>query len=165
MTWNGGIAYSPSAGTSPSPIAGYTINNSSAEIWYAYASAWSAWTPTRTNLTVGNGTETAKYFSIGGRAHFMYKLLLGSTSSVGTDPTLRFSLFYSQWDRVSSAGVASFYDSSAGVWYPGVIGWEATVNTVTVNVNSSTPFPWATGDILSLSWSAGKQMPPSTIGE
>ena len=165
MTWNGGIDYSPDAGAAPSPSTGVTINNSSGELWGAYASAWTAWTPaTRTNITVGNGSEYTRYFSIGGRAHIVYKLTLGPTSAIGTDPSLKLT-FANNWDIDSLAGVAACWDSSASVWYPAVVTMAATVDTFTTRVTASTPFTWASGDILSVSFSAGKAMPTSTIGE
>lgn len=44
--------------------------------------AWQSWTPTWTNLTVGNGTASGAYMQIGKTVFARYSLVLGSTSSV-----------------------------------------------------------------------------------
>jgi hypothetical protein len=51
---------------------------------------WVSWTPTLANLTLGNGTITARYVVIGKTMHFWVEFLLGSTSSVGSSPTISF---------------------------------------------------------------------------
>lgn len=48
--------------------------------------AWTTWVPTLTNLTLGNGTVTAKYQQVGKRIDYRFKFKLGSTSAVGTSP-------------------------------------------------------------------------------
>jgi hypothetical protein len=52
--------------------------------------AWTAYTPTLTAVTVGNGTLTAKYLKLGKTLHIMINFTLGSTSAVGSQP--QFSL-------------------------------------------------------------------------
>ncbi len=44
--------------------------------------AWQSWTPTWTNVTVGNGTVTAKYKQVGKTVFYSLTFLLGNTSSV-----------------------------------------------------------------------------------
>jgi len=48
--------------------------------------AWVSWTPTFTNFTLGNGTVDAKYKQIGKTVFFRVRIVLGSTSSMGTSP-------------------------------------------------------------------------------
>jgi len=48
--------------------------------------AWDSWTPTLTNATLGNGTIVAKYKQVGKTIHFMIRFVLGSTSTIGTNP-------------------------------------------------------------------------------
>lgn len=50
--------------------------------------AWTAWTPTWTNLTVGNGTVVASYTQIGKTVKVAVSFLLGTTSAIGTAPTI-----------------------------------------------------------------------------
>jgi hypothetical protein len=45
-------------------------------------SAYAAWTPTFSNLTVGNGTLTGQYVQIGKMVHCYLKLAFGSTTSI-----------------------------------------------------------------------------------
>jgi hypothetical protein len=81
--------------------------------------AWSTWTPTFTNLTVGNGTVVAKYKQIGTKTYAIKVwITLGSTSSVGTNPsfTLPFTSANTQLipfgsGSISDASPAGFYDS------------------------------------------------------
>ena len=43
----------------------------------------SAWTPTLTNLTLGNGAVVARYQLAGDTCNFRFRFTLGSTSAVG----------------------------------------------------------------------------------
>jgi len=47
-----------------------------------WGGAYTTWTPTFTNFTLGNGTATARYAQIGKLVHCQLKVVLGSTSSV-----------------------------------------------------------------------------------
>lgn len=51
------------------------------------ATPWDTWSPTLTNLTLGNGTVIAKFTRIGQTVFWRFKFTLGSTSAVGTDPS------------------------------------------------------------------------------
>ena len=65
----------------------FTYDDGSA--WQIMLSEWSTWSPSYSNLSVGNGTASAIYAYTGMKtvtAHWY--LTLGSTSSVGTSPTL-----------------------------------------------------------------------------
>lgn len=125
--------------------------------------AWTSWTPTWTNLTVGNGTVTAKYTRVGRTIHFRLKFTLGSTSTVGTLP--RFSLpveSHSEYLSEYPIGAATYVDSGTAA-YDGVVQRDAATTALlrriggsgspTVNVTATAPFAWATGDYLMLSGS------------
>lgn len=49
--------------------------------------AWTTWTPTLTNMTLGNGTVTARYTQIGKTVTGWFVFVLGSTSTMGSGPT------------------------------------------------------------------------------
>lgn len=49
--------------------------------------AWSSWTPTWTNLTIGNGTNSWKYRQIGKSVFFRGVTIFGTTTTMGTGPT------------------------------------------------------------------------------
>lgn len=44
---------------------------------------WQSYTPTNTNVTVGNGTLTARYCLVGGLCYVLWSLVCGSTTSFG----------------------------------------------------------------------------------
>ena len=48
--------------------------------------AWTSFTPTYTNLTVGNGVSVAAYKQVGNIVFCRVSFTLGTTSSMGTDP-------------------------------------------------------------------------------
>lgn len=56
--------------------------------WLAFDSKWQTYTPTLTNLTLGNGTQIAKYFRQGKRITVDWSLVLGTTSAVGSNPEI-----------------------------------------------------------------------------
>lgn len=137
----------------------------------AFTGAWSTWTPTWTNLTVGNGTLTARYIQIGKTVRFSLKLVFGSTTAVtGADPT--FSLPVTSIASYVPAGfmpigLAGFNDSSAGgAITNGAVTWQTTTTaSIVAFVSSGTyvtesgiaaavPYAaWATGDSIFLSGS------------
>lgn len=127
---------------------------------YPVNGAWTSWTPTFTNLTVGNGTLSARYKQIGDKTYAIaVQLTLGSTSSVSTSPsfTIPFTLASS---AVRCIGSGSAYDlsgvtpyslqmqvKSSTEFYIGlnyVIGTNIGVRGLT----SAIPITFTTGDIL-----------------
>jgi hypothetical protein len=52
-----------------------------------YTGGWTSYTPTLSNLTLGNGTLTAKYNQIGKIMFVRINVILGSTSSMGSFPS------------------------------------------------------------------------------
>ena len=50
--------------------------------WIAFDTKWSTYTPTLTNVTIGNGTVSAQYFRVGKMVTVQVQVVLGSTSSV-----------------------------------------------------------------------------------
>ena len=122
--------------------------------------AWTSWTPTWTNLTVGNGTVTAKYTKIGKTIHFRITYTHGSTSSMGSNPTFTLPVTHVSYTTPGSylqIGYGECYDN-------GVAGYNAAIrlNSTTVcqiyvlngatsivqptAITSTAPFTWGTGD-------------------
>jgi hypothetical protein len=126
-----------------------------------WSGGWTTWTPTITNLTLGNGTLTARYQKVANTIHFQFRILFGSTTSVGGDTRFTvpenhdgnfFGNLYSiAWD--DSAGkaypMAAFSFSSADI-YLRAIETNATY-AGSQALSSTIPFTWATSDILSCS--------------
>lgn len=122
--------------------------------------AWTAYTPTFTNLTVGNGTLSGGSVRLGRTIHFYVKFILGTTSTVGTAPT--FSLPVAASARYSSTtldvlgrvlildagtadfgGVSMFASSTTGALQV----YNAASTYLQVNGFTATvPMTWTTGD-------------------
>jgi hypothetical protein len=120
------------------------------------ASAWTTYTPTTTNITVGNGTWSSSYIQLGKTVHIRVRFTLGSTSAITGAAT--FSL------PITAAGFAyGTANLNAGSNYQGVAAISGTTNVVanavnaagTYAVQSSTnatvPATWATGHTISIS--------------
>lgn len=121
---------------------------------------WKAWTPTVTNVTKGNGNETARYTRIGDTVIARYKFELQSTSAVTGDVTV----------TVPVAMAGTMIDTAVGyglAHQSGVSNTPCTmqyVNSTTVRFrlhnssgtyltfsafSGSVPFSWGTNDALS----------------
>lgn len=125
--------------------------------------AWRSWTPTLTNMTQGNGTVTARYMRIGRMIAYKFQFTLGSTSTVGTDPT--FSV------PVTAAAQAELDMNTCRLTEVGTptnrfFGWAvgATTSTVQVGamevivgilsrtqVTATAPFTWGNTDQMFVS--------------
>lgn len=120
------------------------------------------YTPTWTNLTVGNGTNLSA-FSMNGRLVYTRLFFkLGSTSSVATNPTFTFPMTAStNYTTIGEDYIASCLLRSAGGNYLGAIDVQSTSVALIVALNSAgtyatqgsvtstTPNTWATGDWIS----------------
>lgn len=125
--------------------------------------AWQSWTPTFTNLTVGNGTLVSKYTRIGNTVHFRLSLVFGSTSAMGSGPLftppVAFNTGYSQRQQI---GHLAIEDSGTASYFGGVRVRDAasptefqlfvynaggTYATYTA-LTSTIPMTWTTNDTL-----------------
>jgi hypothetical protein len=73
------------------------VADSTAATGLAYEGVWTSFTPSWTNLTVGNGTQIARYRKVGKTVDIYINFTLGSTSSIGSAPVyfaLPFNLAY-----------------------------------------------------------------------
>ena len=59
-----------------------TVYTGSAWVEYGRYGAWLSYTPTWTNLTVGNGTVVTKYVRVGSMVTYTGKITIGSTTSI-----------------------------------------------------------------------------------
>jgi hypothetical protein len=125
-----------------------------------YAGAWTTWTPTHTNITIGNGTVTSKYAQIGKTVFFEYNLQFGSTTSItggGPSFTLPVSAVSNNFffnGNILDAGITNYAgasDVSAGgntSYYKFVrsSGTYAQGESIT----STAPMTWGTGDVFTV---------------
>ena len=125
------------------------------------SATWTSFTPTRSNITVGNGTEVAKYIKNGKDVDVFYSLTLGSTSSIGSTPSI-----VTPTTSVQSpfyAGICMFQDTGSGTYmgsaliigstvYPQALGSAGTyVNAA--NPSATIPFTWTNTDVLTMQFS------------
>lgn len=118
--------------------------------------AWTSYTPTTTNITIGNGTWSASYIQIGKTVHLKVRFTFGSTSSISGAATFSLPVTATGFGY----GVANL---NRGSNYQGVALVSGTGNVVANAVNASgtyallsstsstVPATWTTGDVISLS--------------
>ena len=122
--------------------------------------AWSTWSPTLTNLTIGGGgAVTARYRMLGKTLDYRFKFVYGVGSAVGTDP--KFTL---------PAAPHGTYTTLGDVLGRGVLLDSGTANRDSVcrldsgstviilqitaatgnhaGITATSPWTWATGDSL-----------------
>jgi hypothetical protein len=120
--------------------------------------SWTTWTPTLTNLTLGNGTLTASYQRVGNLIFYVFKFTLGSTSVVGTGLAFSPPVAHSSVMGNTPVGSARLLDDN-GVDYHGFgfrSGTDIVIHAVDgasnlTAVTALVPFIWATGDSISIS--------------
>jgi len=120
---------------------------------------WTSFTPTWTNLTVGNGTyDWSLYSKVNDIVFFSMRFTLGSTSSVGTTPEFTVPVATSNntqlsvgTGRIGQGG--NFYfawpymvSNEIQVWLFGTSSTYATRTAVT----SAAPGSWATGHSIQI---------------
>lgn len=121
--------------------------------------AWTAFVPTWTNLTIGNGTLTARYYQIGKLVHFKVDLILGSTTSItgGVSFTLPVTAIAGS-NRCLGCG--ELFDTGS-TSYPAILR-QASTTTVAIigdngtsltQISASVPFgaAWANTDEMHVS--------------
>lgn len=152
------------AWTTPTNVTASSVASSShmnteviANLAHLYAmlgseSAWTAYTPTDSNITVGDGTRNAAYLAIGKTVFFRYRLILGSTSAIGSNANIGLPTGVQ-----TSAVVSAYYGDTGTRNYVGVCvlsgSQGALIHTESGsgNVTATTPFTWVAGDVISVS--------------
>lgn len=120
--------------------------------------AWTAWTPTLTNLTQGDGTLLARYRRTGQTLDYRFRIKLGASSVVGTSPrfTLPFAVHGSYAVSEDPAGQAQLEDFSVAtragvVWFQSgnlveILGYSTT--GVATPVTATFPHTWGVNDAM-----------------
>jgi hypothetical protein len=123
-----------------------------------YTGAWTSFTPTWTNFTVGNAAVTGRYCKIGKVVDVYVKVTLGSTSSVtGTLiitnlPTASNSGMFEARSYLLDQGVGGYFGGLEIYGATGYISAFLSNSTyVTPSVaNATVPFTWGNGDSFSI---------------
>ena len=129
---------------------------------------YTAYTPTLSGITIGNGTIDAEYCRVNNFVHVIGRIVLGSTSSVtGTSYlTLPVNCDATQSPDTCSLGDMYFVDTSAGTTYPsdgvtsGSLAGRAYISALTAsgtylqrsNISATVPFTWAVDDSISFNF-------------
>jgi hypothetical protein len=124
---------------------------------------YTAFTPTFANLTVGNGTSSARYSRVNNVVNYYGYFILGSTSAVTGNVNITLPItanaIYGYVNGILM-GDLSMYDTSASTWYKGEVFsigsttvtrtrfWTTSGTKIISNssANTTLPFTWATGD-------------------
>lgn len=119
--------------------------------------AWTAYTPTTTGITLGNGTVTGRWLRIGKTVDFQCVFTFGSTSAVTASPTftLPATAQTTGWYAAESTAynttnywpIAGVCDTTARVICR---VWNGTAGLNFSAISSTIPFTWATGHILTV---------------
>ena len=122
----------------------------------AIGDPWTAFTPTMTNVTLGNGTLAATYMQAGKFVQFRIKVTFGSTTAITGSPT--FTLPVTAVGTRVVGGLVLMYNSSAASGNQYKVGGAFNSNTTTLLIRddasavigATAPFgeAWATGDEL-----------------
>jgi hypothetical protein len=130
-------------------------------------SAYAAWTPTFSNLTVGNGTLTGQYVQIDKMVHWYLKLVFGSTTSItGAVQVTGLPIAPVSTDASIAAIVQALYSDASGPKFWGS-SHAANNNTSRIwlspmaisgsyiasagDLSSTVPFTWTTSDTIFVS--------------
>jgi len=124
-----------------------------------YTGGWTDYTPTFTNFTLGNGTIThARYCQMGKIMHVRVWVTLGSTSTMGSYPTVSIPKnaayygYFSGTATLTDAGTAYYLSNVAVNQTNAGFGVTLTNGTYAKQsaVTSGEPFTWGTNDFFAL---------------
>lgn len=125
--------------------------------------ASSSWSPSYANLTIGNGTVEAKYIQIGKTifAHWFFQM--GTTSAVGTSPTISppvtpLASYYTTFGTSPNVGNSRLI--AAGVGYVGNVVFLTSSTLTAFAFNASATYTTETAITAAIpnTWASGNQM-------
>jgi hypothetical protein len=113
---------------------------------------FAAYTPTYTNITVGNGTVTARYGQSGKFVFAYYKLVFGSTTTIGSQPRISLPVTATNTNAIGSAYILDAgtneyicqarQDTTTNV---GILCTQYAVNQAS-SINATFPITFTTND-------------------
>jgi hypothetical protein len=114
--------------------------------WLTIDNKWQSYTPTLTNLTAGNGTLNAKYMRQGKKCTVRFVFTFGTTSSMGTDPTLTLpftAVALAAGANIMQEGVCALFDSSGSTYFYGYFAATSTTTRTIRTANVAGTYPSA----------------------
>jgi hypothetical protein len=121
-------------------------------------SVWVSYTPTHSNITVGDGAEAGRYRLEGKTCHFRYHLTLGATSAIAANAAIGLPATVAGSAGVYQVAPAYYLETGVRNW-SGVCRLDATgtlgylIHTEAGGagaVDATNPFTWGTGDTISV---------------
>lgn len=125
---------------------------------------WITYTPTWTNLTVGNATQNFRYLQVNDGIFVIGSLVFGNTTSMGTAPNFTLPLTSATGSSSQYWGTVSYLDSGTEEY----IGTMKMASTTTMALRvpnvaatyptsgnqlaATTPFTWTTNDAIFVSF-------------
>lgn len=134
--------------------------------WVDFDIESQTYTPTWTNVTVGNGTQSWNYLRAGKLVHVRGALTFGSTTSISGTPIITFPVTSASYANQTQIGSSFVLDSGTAGMY-GPITWESTTtfsvsiyNNYTsvggvgaeaiVGFSATVPMTWTTNDAITV---------------
>jgi hypothetical protein len=140
-------------------VAGDVLTASDTNLYLMHeGGAWTSWTPTWTNLTIGNATVDAKYARASRLIHWKLKMTFGSTTSVSG--AIRFTLPVAAATGIEFDMTHGVLQDASASRHLGVTTYVSTtvaqlasIDTtggiaVLINTSATSPFTWTTSDII-----------------
>ena len=122
-------------------------------------SAWTTYTPTFTNLTVGNSTVAARYKQIGKIVFVSMRFTRGSTGSIGSTPTMSLPVNNDSdiglmigtpyYEDTGTQGFVGYLLLGGNIVYFGQQNVSGTYPT-TAYISATVPFTWTTNDNITV---------------
>ena len=123
--------------------------------------AWvTSWTPTITNLVIGNGTVIARSQQTGNVTFFSLRVVFGSTTTITGSPSFTMPIACNSQAQfpvyILDSGVAAY--AASAVLPVGTTMFLDLIDTTSsratlASFSSTSPFTWGTGDSFSVSGS------------
>lgn len=123
---------------------------------------WQSYTPTLANITLGNGTVTGTYSQIGKTVTVTIKFVMGSTTVMGTNPTLSIPVTANAKYATSHMVGTLYMEDLATAAYFGFVELNNTsavtprsafisgTKLADAGFSATTPFTWGTGDYFTM---------------
>lgn len=175
LTQSGSVAYFYITGVASTVLTinggtDYTLtNNPISSIYYSKNEnplnfpSYFNYTPTWTNLTIGNGTNASRFSMSGKRVNYRLVFILGSTSSVGTGPRVTLPIAASSTYSDGHEMISGMILDQGSAYIPGGVIWASSTTADLYARNStasyvyltactaSIPMVWTTTDSIKMS--------------
>lgn len=124
----------------------------------AMRAAWTPWSPTLTNLTLGNGAVLARYIQTGKTVRYRFRFTMGSTSAVGTSPQFTLPVAPGDYAGPTILGDALLTDTGTTNRRGYVqINAGSTVDIIafsttgtSAGITATSPHTWASTDVIAV---------------